>query len=318
MGKRPRRKIVLFLVEGQSDRNALRNVISELYDKIDENIEVFFPVINKDGVDVGGDLMVSVNFDEKDRTGDKPEKILEKNIAAIEKKLAKYFLNDFFDREKIYPKDIYEIVQITDLDGAFIPAEAVCGHGEAEACLEAGVCGESDVCGHGRGESDVCGRGRGESDVCGRGRGESDERERGREKPYYGKDRIICSDRDFMIRRNITKSYNLNIMSSLSTIKVGSKRIPYSLYYFSCNLDHFIHNNANLDPRLKCSLADAYARMYYGRPEAYMEEMISDQGSLKGMNYPESWEFAREGLNSLHRHTNINVLFEVLRREKLV
>ena len=304
MGKRPRRKIVLFLVEGQSDRNALRNVISELYDEIDENIEVFFPVINRDGIDVGGDLMVSVNFDEKDRTGGKPDKIREKNIAAIEKKIEEYFLDDFFDREKIYPKDIYKIVQITDLDGAFIPAEAVCGRGRGESggCElgEAGVCGEADVCGSGRS--------RGESDVC----------ESGREKPYYGKDRIVCSDRDFMIRRNITKSYNLNIMSSLSTIKVGSKRIPYSLYYFSCNLDHFIHNNANLDPRLKCSLAEAYARMYYGRPEAYMEEMISDQGSLKGMGYPESWEFAREGLNSLHRHTNINVLFEVLRREKLV
>ena len=121
-----------------------------------------------------------------------------------------------------------------------------------------------------------------------------------------------------MIRRNITKSYNLNIMSSLLTIKVGSKRIPYSLYYFSCNLDHFIHNDANLDSRLKCSLADTYARMYYGKPEAYMEEMLNDLDAAKGMSYSESWEFAREGLNSLHRHTNINVLFELLKSEKLV
>lgn len=42
MGKRPKRQIVLFLVEGKSDRKALQLAIPELYDRIDENIEVFF------------------------------------------------------------------------------------------------------------------------------------------------------------------------------------------------------------------------------------------------------------------------------------
>lgn len=41
MGKRPKRQIVLFLVEGKSDREALQLAIPELYDQIDENIEVF-------------------------------------------------------------------------------------------------------------------------------------------------------------------------------------------------------------------------------------------------------------------------------------
>lgn len=39
MGKRPKRKIVLFLVEGKSDREALQLAIPELYDEIDEEIE---------------------------------------------------------------------------------------------------------------------------------------------------------------------------------------------------------------------------------------------------------------------------------------
>lgn len=41
MGKRPKRKIVLFLVEGKSDREALKLAISELYEQIDDDIEVF-------------------------------------------------------------------------------------------------------------------------------------------------------------------------------------------------------------------------------------------------------------------------------------
>ena len=40
MGKRPKRKIALFLVEGKSDREALKLAIPELYDQIDEDIEV--------------------------------------------------------------------------------------------------------------------------------------------------------------------------------------------------------------------------------------------------------------------------------------
>ena len=38
MGKRPKRKIVLFLVEGKSDREALQLAIPELYDEIDAEI----------------------------------------------------------------------------------------------------------------------------------------------------------------------------------------------------------------------------------------------------------------------------------------
>lgn len=56
MGKRPKRKIVLFLVEGKSDREALQLAIPELYDQIDENIEVFFPVMVENEDEKGGDI----------------------------------------------------------------------------------------------------------------------------------------------------------------------------------------------------------------------------------------------------------------------
>ena len=47
MGKRPKRKIVLFLVEGKSDQEALQLAIPELYDEIDEDIVFYFHIIRK-------------------------------------------------------------------------------------------------------------------------------------------------------------------------------------------------------------------------------------------------------------------------------
>ena len=101
-GKRPKRKVVLFLVEGQSEINALKPAISALYDSIDPEIEVFFPTIVEDGCDKRGDIT--------SKYGIVPD--------VIEGCIYKLFLKTFFDAEKLYPKDVSEIIQIVDLDGA--------------------------------------------------------------------------------------------------------------------------------------------------------------------------------------------------------
>lgn len=100
MGKRPKRQIVLFLVEGKSDRKALQLAIPELYDRIDENIEVFFPTMVEDEEEKGGDITSKIQ-------------VWPRNI---EEKIYELFLKNFFDEQKIMPKDITEIVQIVDMD----------------------------------------------------------------------------------------------------------------------------------------------------------------------------------------------------------
>lgn len=250
MGKRPKRKIVLFLVEGRSDRNALQNAVSEFYDRIDENIEVFFPVIRDADVDVGGDIT--------SRIGVHPRN--------IEGKIYEMFLDDFFDENKILPKDIAEIVQIVDTDGVYISDEAV--HEGTPPDHNGNV--------------------------------------------YYGENGLVCANRERIIKRNECKRENLDYLSSLIKIKVRQKSVPYSVYFFSCNLDHFINRDANLEDRLKCSLADAFAKSYIGEAERFVEEITNDPGAVGGTDYKGSWEFIKEGLNSLQRHTNINVLFGIL------
>lgn len=86
----------------------------------------------------------------------------------------------------------------------------------------------------------------------------------------------------------------------------------HSVYYVSCNLDHYLHRSANLDYRMKRSLADTFARTYIGDVEGFIKEISDDPGAVKGMSYDESWNYIKEDKNSLHRHTNLNLLFEKL------
>ena len=109
MGQRPKREVVLFLVEGKSDRLALSQSIEALYDEIDEKMEVFFPIIREEKWERGGDITSRFGV----------------NPGNIEDKIYELFLRDFFDEEKIMPKDVAQIVQIVDTDGVYIPDDRV-------------------------------------------------------------------------------------------------------------------------------------------------------------------------------------------------
>ena len=169
-------------------------------------------------------------------------------------------------RKELLPKDISEIIQIVDTDGAYIPDECV--------VLDSSLSEE--------------------------------------DSPFYKDDKIACLDVDKIVKRNEQKSENLDYLSSCTTIKVRQKTVPYSVYYVSCNLDHYLHRSANLDYRMKRSLADTFARTYIGDVEGFIKEISDDPGAVKGMSYDESWNYIKEDKNSLHRHTNLNLLFEKL------
>lgn len=252
-GQRPKRKVVLILVEGQSEINALQPVLSAFYDSIDENIEVFFPTIVEDECDVRGDIT--------SKKGISPD--------VIEGCINKLFLKDFFDVEKLYPKDISEIIQIVDLDGAYIADDKV-------------LYGENPL---------------------------------GENKPFYGDDTIITTDVDNIIERNGRKRENLNYLSSISTLTVKSKKPRYSVYFFSSNLDHFLHGDANMKSRDKVLKADEYASRYESDPSKLVSDIKAKPGTLVDKSYEESWEYIKSGNRSLEPHTNINILFDRLMEE---
>ena len=259
MGKRPKRKIVLFLVEGKSDREALSIAISELYDRIDPNIEVFFPVIRDEEKEKGGDITSTVYTDKHGKDHwIHPER--------IEDAIYTLFLEDFFDKEKILPKDIAAIVQIVDTDGAYVSDDKVI----------------------------------------------FDENLSKDDKPVYKETGIRCVNAEHIKKRNEQKSKNLTHLSSIKTIKVKQKTVPYSIYYFSCNLDHFLHNDANLEHSLKIKRAKEFAGEYIDKTEAFVKCINDNPGTVQDMDYAQSWEFIKQDLNSLERHTNLNILLQEL------
>lgn len=83
-----------------------------------DNIEVYFPIIRKEEEEKGGDI-TSTNYENKQG------KHYWVHPSNIEEAIYELFLDDFFDKEKILPKDISEIIQIVDTDGAYIPNECV-------------------------------------------------------------------------------------------------------------------------------------------------------------------------------------------------
>ena len=258
MGKRKKRKVILFLVEGQSDREILRIALSELYEQIDEDIEVFLPTIRKEHQDKGGDI-TSTRYTTK--TG----KDYWVNKDNIEEALYSLFLADFFDSQKILPKDITEIIQIVDMDGAYVSDDMI--------LLDRGLSSA--------------------------------------ESPHYGNDSVTCLDVERIRRRNAQKKENLNYLSSLSAIRVRQKTVKYSIYYFSCNLDHFFHRDANIGYN-KVKRARDISYDYIGNAEGFVRLISDDPDSIHGLNYEESWNFIKKDNNSLKRHTNLNLLLESL------
>ena len=245
MGKRPKRKVILVLVEGNTDRRTLEGTITALIESYDDEIEVFFPVIREKDKDVGGDITTTY-------------KVWPRNI---EKEIYDRFLHDFFDEMKLFPKDITEIIQVIDLDGAYID----------DAAIVEGDC-----------------------------------------RIKYTDQGIVTDGRERIIKRNEQKRENVDYLCSLEKISVRQKKVPYSVYYFSSNLDHFLHNDANLEPRMKVELSDLFQRKYESDPEGFIKLFQEDPNAAGEMSYQESWDYIREGNNSVKRHTNIDVLFRNL------
>lgn len=252
-GNRQKRKVVLFLVEGQSEINVLEHVISTLYDNIDPETEVFFPTIVEDGFDTRGDIT--------SKHGIEPD--------VIEGCIYKLFLKTFFDINKLYPKDITEIIQIVDLDGAYISNEQII----------------------------------------------YTENPNGEDKPYYSENNILTTNVDSMIDRNKRKQDNLNYLSSVTELHVKQKKIKYSVFFFSSNLDHFLYDDANLPVHEKTIKADEYATRYEFDTNQFISDIKATPGALIDMDYDQSWDFIKRDNNSLKRHTNINILLDRLLNE---
>lgn len=198
---------------------------------------------------------------------------------TIEGLISKLYIGHVLEEKKFYARDIDEIIHIIDLDGAFIPDDNI-------------VQGENP---------------------------------NGEDKPFYTENTIINRSVSSIVERNARKQENIRALLALPKGKIRvwhnpdnpkskQSKVPYSLYYFSTNLDHFIHNDANLPGgRTKFNLAQVFANGFIDDIEGFVSFFTNDPASAGDMTYEESWAFIQEpGINSLTRHTNIDILFKRL------
>lgn len=121
----------------------------------------------------------------------------------------------------------------------------------------------------------------------------------------YSCDFIITRNIETVLQRNQKKSSIVNRLSTCTEIS----GIPYSMYYFSCNLEHVLHNQCNMDDDKKMEVAEEFADMFFGKEEDFVRFIKNDAIAVPG-DFKETWEFIKRDNNSLKRYTNFHLFFK--------
>ena len=223
----PRKKIVFVIVEGPSDEEALGVLLNRIYDSKAVYVQVMH-------CDITTELDVNAG-----------------NVVAKIGDVVKQYAGRAFK-----PGDFSRIIHITDMDGAFIPDEAVVEDAVAV-------------------------------------------------KPLYSATEIRTQRKSGIENRNQRKRECLNRLSSASRIW----GVPYQIYYMSCNLDHALYGKLNSTDDEKEADSFAFAKKYRDDIPGFMKYIGESDFSITG-SYPQSWQYIREGLHSLERHTNFGLCFQ--------
>jgi len=123
--------------------------------------------------------------------------------------------------------------------------------------------------------------------------------------PFYTDDNILTNNVEGILRRNRQKVEILNRLISLNKVKT----IPYSVYYFSCNLDHVIHNHPNLTRREKNQYANKFEDRFITCPEKFLDFLNNHDFAVEG-DYDDTWSFIKIDKRSLQRVTNFQLYFK--------
>lgn len=109
----------MILTEGPSDRAALTDFFTDLYSQIDENIEVFFPLLREESLSEDGDIEINYNGDITSRNGVTPDNVLPM--------LLKMFIHPELKKHPAYeyPASVHEVIHLVDIDGVYIDDERI-------------------------------------------------------------------------------------------------------------------------------------------------------------------------------------------------
>ena len=126
------------------------------------------------------------------------------------------------------------------------------------------------------------------------------------EKAFYTNNSIVTNKRDLIVERNERKSGILNKLYQTSHIG----RIGYKVYFFSCNLEHVLHNCQNTACEKKSSYSYKFVDKYVGAEKEFVNFLSHNDFTTPG-DYKESWQFIKEDCNSLNRYCNFHLYFKM-------
>ena len=116
-------------------------------------------------------------------------------------------------------------------------------------------------------------------------------------------DRVIqYFDRERMVGRNRKKA---KIIRKLLDVK-HIDNIPYMIFFVSCNMDHVLFDDRNSIE--KGRNARWFASQCKNRQ--FLNDSVFADGICSNESFFESWNMIQKDFNSLHRHTNINIMLD--------
>jgi len=122
------------------------------------------------------------------------------------------------------------------------------------------------------------------------------------EKPFYGEEAVLHNNPDVLHETHLRKQRNINALVGMGKV-VG---ILFGIYYFSCNLDHVICNEANLTQVKKREEAGRFDSKYSDDSPGFIN-FFQEEGLASAGDYLDSWQAIRTETNSLKRRSNLNV-----------
>lgn len=121
----------------------------------------------------------------------------------------------------------------------------------------------------------------------------------------YGREVMYVKDFSQILRRNKQKTLNLSRLVEATYLKRSNRRIPYSLYYMSINLDHVVCNDPNLpSPYLKAKASYDFVESFRGKESSFIDftkRLILGEAN----SYMTSWKAIEDSRHALTRATNL-------------
>ena len=121
----------------------------------------------------------------------------------------------------------------------------------------------------------------------------------------YSPENIRTFNKQGIQLRNECKRENIDRLCTCKKIW----NLPYRIFYMSCNLDHVLYNKLNSSDHEKEVDSLKFAKYYKDRIPNFLN-FISNSNFSVMTDYKQSWNYIKEDLHSLERHTNFGLCFK--------